>query len=145
MTNKLTLGDGVDTSSVVLDGGDGSFKSIRFQTVGDNRWIVRSNNVSESGLNVGSNFEILRRDDIGASLGKPLVIDRDTGFVGLNDTANPGTALAIGSGALEIGEMVAPSGVTNTVRLYAEDNGAGKTRLMAVFATGVPVQIAIEP
>ena len=37
----------------------------------------------------------------------------------------------------------APS--TNQVRIYAEDNGAGKTRLMARFATGAAQQIAIEP
>jgi hypothetical protein len=34
---------------------------------------------------------------------------------------------------------------TNSVRIYAEDNGSGKTRLMARFATGAAVQIAIEP
>jgi hypothetical protein len=34
---------------------------------------------------------------------------------------------------------------TNSVRIYAEDNGAGKTRLMARFATGAAQQIAIEP
>jgi hypothetical protein len=31
------------------------------------------------------------------------------------------------------------------VRIYAEDNGSGKTRLMAKFPTGAAVQIAIEP
>lgn len=29
--------------------------------------------------------------------------------------------------------------------LYAQDNGAGKTKAMIVFPTGAPVQIAIEP
>lgn len=43
-------------------------------------------------------------------------------------------------------EMTAPSApATNSVRIYAEDNGSGKTRLMALFATGSAVQIAIEP
>jgi hypothetical protein len=43
-------------------------------------------------------------------------------------------------------EMTAPSApATNSVRIYAEDNGSGKTRLMALFATGAAVQIAIEP
>ena len=49
--------------------------------------------------------------------------------------------------ALKAGSpMTAPSApATNSVRIYAEDNGAGKTRLMALFATGSAVQIAIEP
>lgn len=37
------------------------------------------------------------------------------------------------------------SAATNSVRVFAEDNGSGKTRLMAKFATGSAVQIAIEP
>lgn len=43
-------------------------------------------------------------------------------------------------------EMVAPAApAVDRVRIYAEDNGAGKTRLMARFATGAAQQIAIEP
>lgn len=43
-------------------------------------------------------------------------------------------------------EMTAPAApAANQVRIYAEDDGAGKTRLMARFATGAAVQIAIEP
>jgi hypothetical protein len=50
------------------------------------------------------------------------------------------------AGALEFLEMTAPAAPTaNRVRIYAQDNGAGKTQLMALFATGAAVQIAIEP
>ena len=43
-------------------------------------------------------------------------------------------------------EMTAPSApATNSLRIYAEDNGSGKTRLMALFATGAAQQLAIEP
>jgi hypothetical protein len=48
--------------------------------------------------------------------------------------------------ALEFLEQTAPAAPSaNNVRIYAEDNGSGKTRLMALFATGAAVQIAIEP
>lgn len=47
---------------------------------------------------------------------------------------------------MELTEMTAPAaGATNNVRIYAEDNGGGKTRLMALFPTGASQQIAIEP
>ena len=47
---------------------------------------------------------------------------------------------------MEMTEMTAPAApAANQVRIYAEDNGAGKTRLMARFATGAAQQIAIEP
>jgi hypothetical protein len=47
---------------------------------------------------------------------------------------------------VELVEVTAPAApATNRVRIYAEDNGSGKTRLMALFATGAAQQIAIEP
>jgi hypothetical protein len=51
------------------------------------------------------------------------------------------------AGALELPEWAAAPAApaANNVRIYAEDNGSGKTRLMARFATGAAVQIAIEP
>jgi hypothetical protein len=61
--------------------------------------------------------------------------------------AGNGTQLDIGDGFHQLaGRSSAPSiPPANTVRIWAEDNGAGKTRLMALFPTGVAQQIAIEP
>lgn len=43
-------------------------------------------------------------------------------------------------------EITAPAaGAANTWRIYGEDNGAGKTRVMIKFNTGVAQQIAIQP
>jgi hypothetical protein len=51
-----------------------------------------------------------------------------------------------GGGAMQLTEMTAPAApAADNVRIYAEDDGAGKTRLMARFASGAAVQIAIEP
>jgi hypothetical protein len=56
-----------------------------------------------------------------------------------------GAADSDGAG-LQLKEMTAPaSPSTDEVRIYAEDNGAGKTRLMALFQSGAAQQIAIEP
>lgn len=50
------------------------------------------------------------------------------------------------TGYSELTEMTAPgAGAANTARIYAVDNGAGKTQLMVVFASGSAQQIAIEP
>ena len=47
---------------------------------------------------------------------------------------------------LKMTEMTAPSAPSgNSVYIYAEDNGSGKTRLMALFASGAAQQIAIQP
>ena len=56
-----------------------------------------------------------------------------------------GTSI-VNAGYAEHAEMTAPAApAANSVRIYAEDDGTGKTRLMALFATGVAQQIAIEP
>ena len=61
-------------------------------------------------------------------------------------------ALLVDSGAirfdeeLEFREMTSPiAGPTNSARVFAEDNGSGKTRLMVRFPTGATQQLAIEP
>ena len=50
------------------------------------------------------------------------------------------------SGFIEGIEVLPPvSPAANGYRIYAEDSGGGKTRLMVLFATGAAVQLAIEP
>lgn len=56
-----------------------------------------------------------------------------------------GTSTSVG-GALNLLEQTAPSAPSaNQVVIYAQDNGAGKTQLMALFGSGAAQQIAIEP
>lgn len=50
-----------------------------------------------------------------------------------------------GAGAMQLDEMTAPAGLANAGRIFTEDNGSGKTRLMVQFGTGAAQQIAIEP
>lgn len=50
-----------------------------------------------------------------------------------------------GTGYLQLSEQSAgPAGLANAVRIFTEDNGAGKTRLMVQFPTGTAQQLAIE-
>lgn len=49
-----------------------------------------------------------------------------------------------GGGALQLKEMTAPSALADTARIFTEDNGLGKTRLMVQFGTGAAVLLAIE-
>lgn len=45
---------------------------------------------------------------------------------------------------LQMTEMTPPAGSSNIAKIYADDNGAGKTRLLVVFGTGAPIQLAIQ-
>lgn len=54
--------------------------------------------------------------------------------------------LDLKDGSVQLTEVTAPAAPSaNAVRIYAEDNGSGKTRLMALFASGAAQQIAIQP
>lgn len=49
------------------------------------RWLALMTSTAESGSNVGSNWQLLRRTDAGASLGQPVfAIERATGFIGVH-------------------------------------------------------------
>jgi hypothetical protein len=79
-------------------------------------------------------------------------ISRQTGFGGIvfdsgnNITVGVSASAITCEGYLQMPEQTAPAApAADRVRIYAEDNGSGKTRLMARFATGAAVQIAIEP
>jgi hypothetical protein len=136
--------------------GTGAARALAFATDGLNRWEI----------NTGGHFLAAADNtyDIGASgANRPRniwlgsgVITADSGTVAFGNRAAISATntnivrisnAAINSGAtLEMAEMTAPAApAANGVRIYAEDNGSGKTRLMALFATGAAVQIAIEP
>lgn len=61
------------------------------------------------------------------------------GRILLNDTTDDGGSIEF----LERTDVAAPG--SNSVRIYAKDNGSGKTQLVARFPTGAVQQIAIEP
>ena len=64
----------------------------------------------------------------------------DAGTVRVADGSNTGGA------SLEFLEQTAPAaGGATSARIFAQDNGSGKTQLMVQFGTGAAQQIAIEP
>ena len=66
--------------------------------------------------------------------------------LGLNTVTTAADQLKFGARHMEMVEITAPAaGAANSARIYAVDNGAGKTQLMVQFATGAAVQLAIEP
>ncbi len=88
------------------------------------------------GYRVGNNFQVVFSN--GTDYARGIGVSASGGLSITNGTT--------GGQSLQFVEMTAPAApATNGVRIYAEDNGAGKTRIMALFATGVAQQIAIEP
>ena len=147
--------------------GTGSARALEFQTDGATRLTIDSTgqvlvtgnlgalsgtlNIVAGGARAafftGSAFILRSTASILAmgSDGTGLNPDLDFRRVGAGVARLSQNGTSIG-GALEFIEMTAPAApAADSVRIYAEDDGAGKTRLMARFATGAAVQIAIEP
>jgi len=118
------LGTGSDRSVQIATGAS---SQIYFAVGSTVRWILNSS---------GSGFDFSPNSNNAVDLGVTGSRVR---------SAYVGTSV-VNAGYAEHAEMTAPSApATNSVRIYAEDNGSGKTRLMALFATGVAQQLAIEP
>lgn len=105
--------------------------ALMYTGTGTTNMAIRTQNASANILfGAGTGAEDMRLDP--------------NGNLGISVT--PTTRLGIGAGAIEGQEMTAPgAGAANTYRIFAEDNGAGKTRLMCIFATGAAQQITIQP
>jgi hypothetical protein len=112
------------------------------------RLLFVDETTANTGLSVSvdsSKMSIDSRDDDG-SFNAALVIVERSGNVGLNGVVTPSTELDIGAGSMEFAEMTAPgAGASNTARLYAVDNGAGKTQLVVIFNTGAAQVLATQP
>lgn len=93
-----------------------------------------------NGFTVGSAYQYLFSSTTGANGSADVGLGRTiAGVVGVTNGST-------GAGALGLVEMTSPAApATNGVYIFAEDNGSGKTRLMARFATGATQQLAIEP
>ena len=96
--------------------------------------------INQLGIGVNSAGYFAFSSTTNSGAGKDAGIKRTiAGVVGVTNGST-------GGGALGLIEMTSPAApATNGVYIFAEDNGGGKTRLMARFATGATQQLAIEP
>jgi hypothetical protein len=126
------------------------------------RWSSNTLEIGTEAGGTGTNRKVTLKGGNTIQLQLETDITYTRSYLGFGSTAGTATAslrsdvagvLRLANGisttngaAHELIEMTAPAAPdADRVRIYAEDDGAGKTRLMARFATGSAVQIAIEP
>lgn len=77
--------------------------------------------------------------------GGDIILTPGAGGTGSTATGAIGKVRVVSS-YIELDEITAPAApASNKVRLYAQDNGGGKTQLMAIFSSGAAQQVAIQP
>lgn len=133
----VTGGSGSDVICHVLSTGD-TFPTYTMERTGG---VAKTDRKWTFGVANGGQWFL---QDTGGS-GNAILVDT-SGNVALGGGVSNGMRLDIAAGAFEGAEMTDPgAGAANTYRLFAEDNGAGKTRLMVRFSSGAAQQIAIQP
>ena len=169
---RLTLGNGGGAGVIVSVNGAGagntgslylrantSGGTLEFGTASTDRWRMDASGhflaIADNLYDIGASGATRPRNVfIGGSIvvGDGGRISRQSAFGGILFNSNNSVEFASGAtpvifnGAQDFVEMTAPAApAANSVRIYAVDNGSGKTQLMARFATGAAQQIAIEP
>lgn len=95
-----------------------------------------SSTAADTGLTVGGDTNLYR-----SSANNWRTDDDFQVFNGL-----AGFVILTGDGTVGLNEhSSAPPGIANWARLFADDNGAGKTRLRVIFGSGAAITLATEP
>lgn len=151
-TNALTAGS-VNTDSLIINPASASADLIYAGINGTDYFYVDSGGTVNFGNNAGWGYfssgngrmTFVNRVDANSGVGlgasADVILTRvAAAILGVRDGAGTGGA------SISLVEQTAPSAPSaNGVYIYAEDNGSGKTRLMALFPSGAAQQLAVEP
>ncbi|WP_371929943.1 hypothetical protein [Bradyrhizobium sp. CCGUVB1N3] len=135
LTGNLTISSGgqLIISSAVgqitlnkASGSAGTNCSIGGFTTGNARWVMEFGNAaSESGSNVGSDFDIIRYNDAGVAIDTPFKITRSTGVITTSIDLKCGGALT----ALGNSIVVQAQAGANANLFFNDETGANKSTM----------------
>lgn len=117
-TAQVNVGSGTGSGQtlVTVRGAAGQLRSIELQTGSSSRWIIRADNIAESGGNAGSDFRLLARTDAGAAIDDPIVIARVAngaitfGGVGNRQVIIAGAGWGAGGASLRLNGLTSGAG-----------------------------------
>ena len=125
VTGAATIGGGLAVTGSISATDNATFKTVS----------------STGQISAVANSSIVL-DMNGVDTGRILSANSGGTFTTPINVVNPMSFTSFLQGA----EETAPTApAANGYRIFAQDNGAGKTQLMVIFATGAAQQIAIEP
>lgn len=123
--------------------------SVGIEGQEENRGTAKITHVKPAGVADGNASALSLRCNGNGTAAQGIFLDcEDGGTTGkLLNLRNVGEKFVVHSqGAMEVTEQAEPAApAADKAIIWIEDNGAGKTRLMVKFNTGVKQQIAIQP
>ncbi|MFI2037616.1 collagen-like protein [Streptomyces bottropensis] len=113
--------NGKVSGTFAVDGTAGTFRPIKLQTAGVDRWQIQNDGTAEGGTNTGSNLRIAARHDDGTDNGVALFIRRDNRRVVINGTSTAGEAILTATGAIGAKDIAAdPATSAGSIQLYSK-------------------------
>lgn len=104
----------LNAAGLRVDGAAGNSRDLNWMTAGISRWIIRATSSAESGSNVGSDFQLIPRDDAGGALPAVFTVTRSSGVL------NFAVAPLIGGSAISlVGHTHAAADITSGVLAVA--------------------------
>ncbi|MEU9306964.1 collagen-like protein [Streptomyces sp. NPDC048256] len=117
----VALENGKTLGTFALDGAAATYRPIKLQTAGLDRWQIQNDGTAEAGTDTGSNFRIGPRHDDGTDNGVALFIRRDNRRVVVNGTSTAGEAALTITGAIGAKDITAdPATSAGSIQLYSK-------------------------
>lgn len=85
-TGAITSTAPTTSQSVVINDAVQTYRTLSYQTVGSNRWLLQANNSAENGTGLGSNLELVRVADNGLTQNIVFSVARNSGVVDFKTT-----------------------------------------------------------
>ncbi len=152
LTNAADLVVRCDNSQVLrLKSGAGAIKALEWSNADWGgtgvRWQARQNGTTESGSNVGSDWELARFNDSGTEQDKPIVVTRSNGKVTVGGTAGTAGSLLVNRAstgtAFTIDTYQAAAGGTGTTAYQALTKDVTSRVINSLVATDVTARFVL--
>lgn len=113
--------NGKVAGTFTLDGTAGTFRPIKLQTAGVDRWQIQNDGTAETGTDTGSNLRIGAHHDDGTDNGVSVFIRRDNRRVVINGTSTAGESVLTATGAIGAKDITAdPATSAGSIQLYSK-------------------------
>lgn len=124
-----------DNGSLQIGASAGTNKNVYFTNdtlgaVSGRRWLIQADSTAEAGLNVGTDFRLLRYSDAGSQIDTALFVKRSTGQVGVGNIIAPAAKLDVSAaGSYHTVQAAQTTTSSVTFAAYSAQLGLAANRL----------------
>jgi hypothetical protein len=135
-TGVATFSTAPVAPNYIVNANPGTTRNVTFNSNTTNRWTVTATGDTESGSNVGTDFNIRRFNDAGTFIDAPISISRASGQVNIKGTSTNDVAIAGYVGETQVATATSVAASNNVpFNVTSISLPAGDWLVSAIFAT----------